>query len=118
MSRVRRGSKGSRRRKKIMKLARGYRASRSRLFRTALEAVHRGWSYAYRDRRNRKRVFRRLWIIRINAAARALGTSYSTLMHDLKRADVALDRKVLADIALHDPQGFTRIVEEAGKHAA
>lgn len=111
MSRVRRGFKARRRRNKVLKLARGYVAGRSKLFRTAANAVDRGLAYAYRDRRQKKRDFRRLWIARINAAARDNGVTYSQFMHNLKKGEIALDRKVLADIALHDPQGFTRLVE-------
>ena len=111
MARVRRGYKARRRRNRILKAARGYRGGRSKLFRTAVEAVHRAWAYAYRDRRQKKRQFRRLWVARINAAARENGLSYSQFIHNLKQAEVELDRKVLADIALHDPQGFARIVE-------
>lgn len=111
MSRVRRGFKARRRRKKILHAARGFYGGRSRLFRSAVEAVHRAWSYAYRDRRQRKRDFRRLWIVRVNAAARDNGVRYGDFIHNLKTAGVELDRKVLADIALHDPQGFSRIVE-------
>ena len=111
MSRVRRGTKARRRRKKILSAARGYRGGRSKLFRTAINAVHRGWSYAYRDRRRRKRDMRRLWIVRVNAAARDNGVSYSRFINQLKKSGIELDRKVLADIAVHDPKGFTRIVE-------
>ena len=111
MARVRRGFKARRRRNRILKAARGFRGGRGKLFRTAIEAVHRAWAYAYRDRRQRKRQFRRLWVARINAATRENGLSYSQFIHNLKLAEVELDRKVLADIALHDPQGFARIVE-------
>ena len=113
MSRVRRGTKARRRRNKILSAARGFRGGRSKLYRSAVEAVHRGWSYAYRDRRQRKRDMRRLWIVRINAAARDNGLSYSRFVNNLKRAEIGLDRKMLADIAVHDPSGFTRIVEAA-----
>ena len=113
MSRVRRGTKARRRRNKILSAARGFRGGRSKLYRSAVEAVHRGWSYAYRDRRQRKRDMRRLWIVRINAAARDNGLSYSRFVNNLKRAEIGLDRKMLADIAIHDPSGFTRIVEAA-----
>ena len=110
MARVRRGFKARRRRKKILKAAEGYRGGRSRLFRTAKNAVYRSWAYAYRDRRQKKRLFRRLWIARINAAARMHGLRYSELIHLLSEARVAVDRKVLAAIAVHDPAGFGRIV--------
>ena len=111
MSRVRRGFRARRRRKKVLAAASGYYGARSRQFRKAVEAVHRAWGYAYRDRRVRKREFRRLWIARVNAAAREAGVKYSEFAHNLKEAGVELDRKVLADIALHDPQGFVRIVK-------
>jgi large subunit ribosomal protein L20 len=113
MSRVKRGFKARRRRNKILKAAKGYRGARSKLFRTAKNAVFKGWSYAYRDRRQKKRSFRRLWIARINAAARMNGVKYSELVNLLLRANVGLDRKVLADLAVHDPAGFTRIIDFA-----
>lgn len=113
MSRVRRGFKARRRRNKILKAASGFRSARSTLYRSAAESVHRAWAFAYRDRKAKKRDFRRLWIVRINAAARDNGVSYSVLVADLRRANIALDRKVLADIALHDPKAFTRIVQTA-----
>ncbi|MCB9733542.1 MAG: 50S ribosomal protein L20 [Deltaproteobacteria bacterium] len=113
MSRVKRGFKARQRRNKILKAAKGYRGGRSKLFRTAKNAVYRSWAYAYRDRRQKKRSFRRLWIARINAAARMNGTKYSDMIALLTKAGVALDRKVLADIAAHDPQGFAQIVEFA-----
>ncbi len=111
MSRVRRGFKARRRRKKILSAARGFRGGRSKLYRTAINSLMRGLVYAYRDRRQRKRAFRRLWIARINAAARDRGIKYSLLMNRLKVAGIELDRKVLADMALNDPHGFTRVVE-------
>lgn len=114
MSRVRRGFKARRRRKKILKAAKGFQGGRSKLFRTAKNAVFKAWTYAYRDRRQKKRLFRRLWIARINAAARINGTRYGDMMHSLKQAEIGLDRKVLADIAVHDPAGFARIIEFAG----
>ncbi|MFT7580630.1 MAG: large subunit ribosomal protein L20 [Myxococcota bacterium] len=113
MPRVRRGFKARRRRNKILKAAKGYRGGRSKLFRTAKNAVFKGWGYAYRDRRQKKRSFRRLWIVRINAGARMNGTKYSELIAMLAKANVGLDRKVLADIAAHDPTGFARIIEHA-----
>ena len=113
MSRVKRGFKARRRRNKILKAAKGFRGGRSKLFRTAKNAVYRGWAYAYRDRRQKKRAFRRLWIARINAASRAHGMTYSDLIDRLTKANVAVDRKVLADVAVHDPSGFERIVEFA-----
>ena len=117
MSRVRRGFKARRRRKKILKAAKGYRGGRSKLFRTAKNAVFKAWTYAYRDRRNKKRTFRRLWIARINAASRINGLKYSELIHLLGKGNVALDRKVLADIAVSDPAAFTRVVDFARAQA-
>jgi large subunit ribosomal protein L20 len=113
MPRVKRGPKARRRRKKVLKAAKGYYGARSKLFRTAKQTVERAWQYAYRDRRQRKRQFRRLWITRINAAARQNGMSYSRLIGGLKKADVELDRKVLADLAVFDPDGFRQVVEVA-----
>lgn len=113
MPRVKRGTKARRRRKKILKAAKGYYGGRRRLYKNAKETVHRAWAYAYRDRRQRKRQFRRLWITRINAAARQNGLSYSKLMGGLNKAGVELDRKVLADMAVFDPKGFTKVVETA-----
>jgi len=111
--RVKRGFKANRRRKKILKLAKGYRGGRSKLFRTALNAVDKALMYAYRDRRTRKRDFRRLWIARINAAARMNNLSYSKFIHGLKLANIKIDRKVLAELAVSDPFGFTKIAELA-----
>ena len=111
--RIKRGFKARRRRKKVLKLAKGYRGGRSKLFRTAADAVDKSLMYAYRDRRQRKRDFRRLWITRINAAARINNLSYSKLMHGLKMAKIDLDRKVLADLAVTDPAGFAKIAELA-----
>ena len=113
--RVKRGYKARRRRKKVLKLAKGYRGGRSKLFRTATDAVDKALMYAYRDRRARKRDFRRLWIIRINAASRMNGLSYSKFMHGLKTAGVQLDRKVLADLAVSDPSGFTSVANLASE---
>ena len=113
--RVKRGFKARRRRKKVLKLARGYRGGRSKLYRTAADAVDKALMYAYRDRRVRKRDFRRLWIARINAAARLHNLSYSKFMHGLKLADVNLDRKVLAGLAISDPSGFAKIAELASQ---
>lgn len=113
MPRVTRGFKARRRRNKILKLAKGYYGARSRLTRTASEAVDRALCYAYRDRRARKRDFRSLWIVRIGAAAEQNGTSYSKLMGGLKKAGVALDRKALAHIALLDPHAFAEVVKVA-----
>ena len=113
--RIKRGFKARRRRKKVLKLARGYRGGRSKLFRTAADAVDKALMYAYRDRRQRKRDFRRLWIARINAAARLNNLSYSKFIHGLKLAKVDLDRKVLAELAISDPAGFTKIAELAAQ---
>jgi large subunit ribosomal protein L20 len=113
MPRVKTGSVRRKSRKRIMKLSKGYRGGRNNLRRSAVEAVEKGWNYAYAHRRARKREFRRLWIARINAAARAHGLSYSRLMSGLKNAGVNLNRKVLADLAVRDEKGFGRIVELA-----
>ncbi|MBN1930341.1 MAG: 50S ribosomal protein L20 [Desulfobacterales bacterium] len=115
MMRVKRGFKARRRRKKILKLAKGFRGGRSKLFRTAADAVDKALMYAYRDRRTRKRDFRRLWIARINAAARMNNLSYSKFMHGLKLADIGIDRKVLADLAISDPTGFSHIANMAAQ---
>jgi large subunit ribosomal protein L20 len=113
--RIKRGFKARKRRKKVLKLAKGFRGGRSKLFRTAADAVDKALMYAYRDRRQRKRDFRRLWIARINAAARMNNLSYSKFMHGLKLAKVGLDRKVLADLAISDPAGFAKIAELAAQ---
>ena len=113
MSRVKRGFKARRRRNKVLKMARGYVGGRHRLFRTATEAVDRALAYAYRDRKARKRDFRRLWIVRINAATRLNGMSYSKFIGGLKKADVELDRKVLANMAIVDPNAFSQVVKTA-----
>ena len=101
------------RKNKILKQAKGYFGRRKNLYKTAKEAVERGWRYAYRDRRTRKRDFRRLWIVRINAAARTHGTTYRALMHGLAAAGVELDRKMLADLAATEPAAFAALVEKA-----
>ena len=101
------------RKKQVMKAARGYFGARSKLWRPAKESVERGWRYAYRDRRNKKRDFRRLWIARINAATRIHGLSYSRFMHGLKVAQVRLDRKALADLAVRDEAAFAAVVDVA-----
>ena len=111
MPRVKRGFKARRRHNRVLKLAKGYRGAHGRLFRSAVEAVERALCYAYRDRKQRKRAFRRLWIVRINAAARQNGLSYSKLMFQLKEAGIELDRRVLADLAANDPAAFTSLVE-------
>jgi large subunit ribosomal protein L20 len=113
MPRVKGGPKTRQRRKKVLKMAKGYRGGRSKLYRTAVDAVHRALAYAYRDRRARKRDFRRLWITRINAAARLHGISYSRLMDALRKAHIELDRKILADLAVNDPNAFSKIAEMA-----
>ena len=117
MPRARSGKVSHNRHKKVLKAAKGYRERRGTTFRAAKEQLLHSLSYAYRDRRNKKREFRRLWIARINAAARLNGVRYSTLMSMLKKADMQIDRKVLAEIALSDPTGFTRIVEAAKAQA-
>lgn len=109
MPRAKRGFKARRRRNKVLKLAKGYRGARSKLFRSATEAVDRALNYAFRDRRIKKRDFRSLWITRINAASRLNGLSYSKFIFGLKKANVQIDRKVLADIAVSDPAGFAEI---------
>lgn len=109
MARVKRGFKARRRRNKVLKLAKGYRGARSKLFRSATEAVDRALNYAFRDRRVKKRDFRSLWIVRINAASRINGLPYSKFIFGLKKANVQIDRKVLADIAVSDPNGFAQI---------
>ena len=113
--RVKRGFKARRRRKKVLKLAKGFRGGRSKLFRTAADAVDKALMYAYRDRRARKRDFRRLWITRINAAVRIHNLSYSKFIHGLKLAGVEIDRKVLAELAVSDPAGFTKIANMASQ---
>ena len=113
MPRVKTGSVRRKSRKRIMKHSKGYRGGRNNLKRSAVEAVEKGWNYAYAHRRTRKREFRQLWIARINAAARSHGVSYSFLMIGLKKAGGELNRKVLADIAVRDSEGFGRIVELA-----
>jgi large subunit ribosomal protein L20 len=101
------------RKKQVMKAARGAFGARSKLWRPAKETVERGWRYAYRDRKNRKREFRRLWITRINAGARLNDMSYSVFMNGLRKAGIEVDRKILADLAVRDPQAFTALAEKA-----
>lgn len=113
MSRVKRGVTARARHKKVLDKAKGYYGARSRVYRVAKQAVIKAAQYAFRDRRQKKREFRALWIIRVNAAARAHGMSYSAFMNGLKRAAIEIDRKVLADIAVHDKAAFTAIVEQA-----
>ena len=107
--RIKRGFKARHRRKKVLKLAKGFRGGRSKLYRTAADALDKALMYAYRDRRARKRDFRRLWIARINAAARMNNLSYNKFIHGLKLANISLDRKILADLAVSDPTGFTHL---------
>jgi large subunit ribosomal protein L20 len=113
MARVKRGVVAKARHKKILKKAKGYYGARSKVYRVAKQAVIKAGQYAYRDRRQRKRVFRALWITRINAAARLNGLSYSRFINGLSRAGVEVDRKVLADIAVHDAAAFTALAEQA-----
>jgi large subunit ribosomal protein L20 len=115
MTRVKRGNVARNRRKKVLKLAKGFRGSHSRLFRTANQQVMKALRNSYRDRRKRKRDFRRLWIVRINAAARQNGMSYSQLTGNLKKANILLNRKVLAQLAVLDPDTFQKVVEVAAK---
>ncbi len=118
MSRVKRGVHAKKRKRRILKAARGYFGARSRLLVTAREAVEKGWKYAYRDRKQRKRQFRALWIARINAATREHGLSYSRFVHGLAQAGVEVDRKVLAELAVADPKAFGELVELAKSKAA
>jgi large subunit ribosomal protein L20 len=113
MPRVKRGTKRTERRKKILKRASGYFLTKSKLYQAAQEAVERGLKFAYIGRRQKKRQFRSLWIVRISAAAKLNGTSYSQLINGLKKAGIELDRKILADVAVSDPQGFTALVNQA-----
>ena len=113
--RVKGGTVTRARRKRVMKLAKGYRGAKSRLFKTAKDQVMKSYVYAFRDRKVNKRKFRELWIARINAAARINNISYSKLMHGLKLANIDINRKMLADLAVNDPKAFTAIVEEAKK---
>ena len=113
MPRVKRGVQARARHKKVLKQAKGYYGARSRVYRVAVQAVTKAGQYAYRDRRQRKRQFRQLWIARINAAARTNGLSYSRFINGLKKASVEIDRKILADIAVYDKGAFTALVEKA-----
>ena len=112
MARVKGAVRTRARHKKVLKLAKGYFGAKSKLYRVANQAVMKSLSYAYRDRKQKKRDFRRLWIARINAAARINGLSYSKLMHGLKKAGITLNRKVLADMAVNDAKGFAQLVEK------
>ena len=113
MSRVKRGVQARKKHKKVLKQAKGYRGARSRVYRVATQAVTKAGQYAYRDRRQKKRVFRSLWIARINAGAREHGLSYSRMINGLSRAEIQIDRKVLADLAVHDKPAFAALVEKA-----
>ena len=115
--RVKRGNKRSQKRKKVLKLAKGYYGRKSKAYRVAKEAVDRAGQFAYRDRRAKKRSFRRLWIVRINAAARLNGISYNRLIEGLKKAGVEINRKMLADLAVRDAEGFAQMAEIAKQHA-
>ncbi len=117
MPRTKRGSVARKRRKKILKLAKGYYGAKSKLFRVANQQVMKSLSYAYRDRKQKKRDFRKLWIARINAAARNDGMSYSRFINGLKKAEVQINRKVLADLAVNDRAAFSRLVEVARENA-
>ena len=110
MSRIKRSVNARKKRRKILKLAKGFFGARSRLIRTATEAVNKAMKYAYRDRRARKREFRQLWIARINATARLNNISYSRLMDGMKKSGIELDRKILAELAVNDPQAFAQVV--------
>jgi large subunit ribosomal protein L20 len=112
MPRAKGGFKTRKRRKKVLEKAKGFYGAKSRLFRVATEAVDKAMQYAYRDRRVKKREFRALWIVRINAALRALGLTYSQFMAKLKKSDIALNRKTLADMAYNDPAAFNQLVEK------
>jgi large subunit ribosomal protein L20 len=121
MPRAKRGFKARRRRNRILNHAEGFWGGRSRLFAVAVEVVHKAWQYAYIGRKRKKRDFRRLWVARINAAARANGTTYSRLIGGLKHTDIGIDRKILADLAIADPAAFAAIAKlaaEPGKPAA
>src|SRR5258706_7885661 len=113
MPRAKRGNKRLERRKKILKLAKGYRGTKSKLYRSAKESVERGLNFAYTGRKLKKRDFRSLWIVRIGAATRLNGLNYSQFMHGLKLAGIELDRKVLADLAVHQPETFAEVVAQA-----
>lgn len=117
MPRVKTSVASRKRRKKILEHAKGYFGGRSKLYRPAKDAVEKGWEHAYRHRREKKRDFRRLWIQRINAAARQHGLSYSRFMHGLSEAQVELNRKVLADLAVREPEAFEELARIAGEHA-
>lgn len=118
MARVKRGVQARRRHKKVLKQAKGYYGARSRIYRVAAQAVTKAGQYAYRDRRQRKRQFRSLWIARINAGARQHGLSYSRMIHGLKKASIEIDRKVLADLAVNDKNAFMVLADKAKESLA
>ena len=118
MARVKRGVQARKSHKKVLKAAKGYYGARSRVYRVAFQAVTKAGQYAYRDRRQKKRVFRQLWIARINAASRQNGLSYSKFMNGLKKASIEIDRKILADIAVHDQATFAALVTKANEALA
>lgn len=118
MARVKRGVHAKKKHKKILELAKGYRGAKSKTFRAAKEQVMKSLTYAYRDRKARKRDFRKLWIVRINAAARQNGLSYSRLVSGLKMANAEIDRKILSDMAISDPEAFAKLAEIAKKQVA
>ena len=118
MARVKRGVQARKSHKKVLKAAKGYYGARSRVYRVAFQAVTKAGQYAYRDRRQKKRVFRQLWIARINAASRQNGLSYSKFMNGLKKASIEVDRKILADIAVHDQATFAALVTKANEALA
>jgi large subunit ribosomal protein L20 len=118
VARIKRGVTKHRRHKKILKAAKGFHGSSHRNYKSAKEAVMHAWSYAYRHRRERKGEYRSLWIVRIGAACRAAGMSYSQFIHGLKLADIELDRKILADLAVRDPDAFSQLVETARERLA
>jgi len=113
MARVKRGCSARRRRKRLMEMAHGYYGAKSKRFKVAKETVQRALVFAYRDRKVKKREFRKLWIVRINAAANEHGVSYSALMGALKKANMTLDRRVLAELAMHEPEGFANVIKQA-----
>ncbi|MEZ4447544.1 MAG: 50S ribosomal protein L20 [Polyangiaceae bacterium] len=115
MARVKRGFKARRRRNRVLKQTEGFSGGRKNRFRQAVEVLRKSWAYAYIGRKQKKRDFRRLWITRINAAARLNGTTYGRLIHGLKQADIGLDRKVLSDLAVHEPATFAAVVAAAKK---
>ena len=118
MPRVKSNVARHKRKKQVMKAARGAYGGRSKLWKAAKETVERGWVYAYRDRKNKKREFRRLWIVRINAAAHQNGLTYNAFMNGLRKAEIEVDRKILSDIAIKDPAAFTSLAEQAKKALA